>query len=458
MDWSWDLLDRQERALLRGLAVFAGSFDLASAEAVCDLGPVIDTLGSLVAKSLVSLDTSAGPGRYRLLETVRLYALDQLVAAGEVVSRREAHRDWYLGLLEANTLDTMTDFEVVGAGIAEFPNYSAALDWSQSQGRMDLFARLVIAGAQMWQMSPSLIEETARLLRVVIDDPIQPAEYRANASALMSDLCTVSADVEGMRRYGERALEHASPPFRAIALLSLIRPDEAVEVAEAADIPLYARTFQVWAAAPLIAFDPLSAVRTFDELRALPDPSKRSWGRMWCLIGSVLARLAADDGMGAVADAIALEEVDQGNERWGGSFWLYGSILHVLALAHVGRYGQARTLLREVSTTVLSENYPVMSNDCAVALAYIASREGDQGEAARLLAPVVTDARFTMYPMYFFVGRFQANLTEQLAGDESALPNVESFLERANAGTGDPESKARIEHELTRFVLTAHGR
>jgi predicted ATPase/class 3 adenylate cyclase len=458
MDWSWDLLDGQERALLRGLAVFAGSFDLTSAEAVCDVGPVIDTLGSLVAKSLVSLDDSAGPGRYRLLETVRLYGMDRLIASGEVMTRRDAHRDWYLDLLEKNTLDTMTDFEVVGAGIAEFPNYSAALDWSQSQGRTDLFARIVIAGAQMWQMSPSLIEETARLLHMIIDDPTQPAEHRANASALMSDLCTVTADVEGMRRYGEDALEHASPAFRAIALLSLVRPEEAVEAAEVAGIPLYARTFQVWSAAPLIAFDPPRAVRTFDDLRALPDPAKRSWGRMWCLIGSVLARLAADDGEGAVTDAVALEQVDQGNEVWGGSFWQYGSILHVLALAHVGRYDQARALLREVSTTVLSENYPVMTNDCAVALAYIASREGDQGEAARLLAPVVTDARFTMYPMYFFVGQFHANLIGHLEGDGRVLPSADAFMESAIAGTGDPESKARIDEELTRFVLSDDGR
>jgi hypothetical protein len=274
----------------------------------------------------------------------------------------------------------------------------------------------------------------------------------------MSDLCTLTVDVEGMRRYGENALEHASPPFRAQALMGLLRIDEAVEVAEAAGLHLFARTFRVWSAAPLIWFDPEAAVRTFDELRAFPDPAKRSWGRMWCLIGSVLARLAADDGEGAVADAVALEQVDQGNEVWGGSFWQYGSILHVLALAHVGRYQQARALLREVSTTVLSENYPVMTNDCAVALAYSTSCEGDQSEAARLLAPVVTDARFTMYPMYFFVGRFQSNLIEQLAGDGPLLPSVDAFLKRATTGTGDPESKARIDDELTRFVLSADGR
>ena len=99
-----------------------------------------------------------------------------------------------------------------------------------------------------------------------------------------------------------------------------------------------------------------------------------------------------------------------------------------------------------------------MTNDCAVALAYIASREGDQGEAARLLAPVVTDARFTMYPMYFFVGQFHANLIGHLEGDRRVLPSADAFMESALAGRGDPESKARIDEELTRFVLSDDGR
>ena len=179
---------------------------------------------------------------------------------------------------------------------------------------------------------------------------------------------------------------------------------------------------------------------------------------MWCLIGSVLARLAADDGEGAVTDAVALEQVDQGNEVWGGSFWLYGSILHVLALAHVGHYDQARGLLREVSTTVLSENYPVMTNDCVVALAYIASREGNQDEAARLLAPVLTDARFTMYPMYFFVSQFHTDLIGRVDGEEGVLPSVDAFVHNAIAASGNPESKARTDDELARFVLSDAGR
>ncbi|MFB7467144.1 BTAD domain-containing putative transcriptional regulator [Streptomyces sp. NPDC056224] len=95
VDWSWDLLDEPERAVLRRLSVFAGGCDLAAAETVCAEGglDVADTLGSLVDKSLVV----AAPGpdgsgmRYRLLETVGEYAAERLSEAGgdrEATERR----------------------------------------------------------------------------------------------------------------------------------------------------------------------------------------------------------------------------------------------------------------------------------------------------------------------------------------------------------------------------------
>ncbi|MFF8269255.1 BTAD domain-containing putative transcriptional regulator [Streptomyces sp. NPDC016562] len=87
VDWSWDLLDASERAVLRRLSVFAGGCDLAAAEAVCAQGSldVADVLGSLVDKSLVV--ATPGPDgsgmRYRLLETVGEYAAERLAAAGD---------------------------------------------------------------------------------------------------------------------------------------------------------------------------------------------------------------------------------------------------------------------------------------------------------------------------------------------------------------------------------------
>lgn len=95
VDWSWDLLDEDERDVLSRLSVFAGGCDLAAAEAVC--GPAaFDALASLVDKSLVVAAPTAGGGmRYRLLETVAEYAAERLDEAGARAETERAHLTYY---------------------------------------------------------------------------------------------------------------------------------------------------------------------------------------------------------------------------------------------------------------------------------------------------------------------------------------------------------------------------
>ncbi|MEU9898183.1 AfsR/SARP family transcriptional regulator [Streptomyces phaeochromogenes] len=99
VDWSWDLLDEDERDVLRRLSVFAGGCDLAAAEAVC--GPAaLELLGSLVDKSLVvaapsPLGGADGDMRYRLLETVAEYAGQRLDESGERPAAERAHVTYY---------------------------------------------------------------------------------------------------------------------------------------------------------------------------------------------------------------------------------------------------------------------------------------------------------------------------------------------------------------------------
>ncbi|MFU8871760.1 BTAD domain-containing putative transcriptional regulator [Micromonospora sp. SL4-19] len=94
--WSWDLLDETERRLAGRLSVFAGSADLAAVERIC--GPlgadVVDVLSGLVDKSLVE----AAGGRFRMLETVRAFAAEQLAEAGEAEQLRQAHVAYFLDL------------------------------------------------------------------------------------------------------------------------------------------------------------------------------------------------------------------------------------------------------------------------------------------------------------------------------------------------------------------------
>ncbi|MGB8206031.1 MAG: adenylate/guanylate cyclase domain-containing protein, partial [Mycobacterium sp.] len=100
VDWSHALLTEPERVLFRRLAVFMGGFDLDGAQSVCGGGDVeryqvLDQLALLVDKSLVGADDRGGRTRYRLLETVRQYALEKLGESGEADIVRTRHRDHY---------------------------------------------------------------------------------------------------------------------------------------------------------------------------------------------------------------------------------------------------------------------------------------------------------------------------------------------------------------------------
>ncbi|MEU6015516.1 BTAD domain-containing putative transcriptional regulator [Streptomyces sp. NPDC047515] len=116
VDWSWDLLDDSERAVLRRLSVFAGGCTLAAAEAVCTDGPrgvpdVAGLLGSLVDKSLVvAAPADGGEMRYRLLETVGEYAAERLDEAAERGAVERRH------LVHFRELARTADPELRGAG------------------------------------------------------------------------------------------------------------------------------------------------------------------------------------------------------------------------------------------------------------------------------------------------------------------------------------------------------
>ena len=103
LDWSHGLLSEGERALFRRLSVFAGGFELGTAEGVCagdglDGGDVLGLLSRLVDKSLVAVSDRGEETRYRLLATVRLYAAEKLAASGEEERVRRRHTAFFLNL------------------------------------------------------------------------------------------------------------------------------------------------------------------------------------------------------------------------------------------------------------------------------------------------------------------------------------------------------------------------
>jgi predicted ATPase len=98
IDWSYELLNAEERRVFRAFSVFAGGATLAAAEDICNTDA--DTVQSLLDKSLVRRrDTKMGP-RYWMLESLREYALEQLVRDGEATDVENRHEQWFTSLAE----------------------------------------------------------------------------------------------------------------------------------------------------------------------------------------------------------------------------------------------------------------------------------------------------------------------------------------------------------------------
>jgi predicted ATPase len=147
IEWSYQLLDADAKALFRRLAVFRGGFTLAAAEQVAAAD--LDQVALLVDHSLLK---ASSDDRFLMLETLREFALDQL-APVELAACRNAHARYYVGLaqLEGPRFRGSDEHETRAALQQELPNLRAALDWLQETNEAELLAELVIAlGVHFW--------------------------------------------------------------------------------------------------------------------------------------------------------------------------------------------------------------------------------------------------------------------------------------------------------------------
>ncbi|MEO8696757.1 MAG: hypothetical protein ABI658_24830 [Acidimicrobiales bacterium] len=152
IDWSYELLESTEATLFTRLAVFAGSFTLDDVEAVASGGTIVadavlDPLSSLVSRSMVVADEAEDFTRYRLLETMRVYARERLDNASEGESVRRRHAEHYVALAQQadQGLHGRDEEAWVRRMDAEFANFPAALDWCVATGDVDLALAMTIA-------------------------------------------------------------------------------------------------------------------------------------------------------------------------------------------------------------------------------------------------------------------------------------------------------------------------
>ena len=166
VEWSYGLLSEAEQRFFRALGIFAGGFTVEAAAVVaidtadtpCE---VIDLLADLVAKSLVVADVSGAKPRFRLLDTTRAYAIEQLDTSGERERLARRHAEYYRDLFERAEADARarpTDDWLADYG-PEIDNLRAALDWVFStSGDRSIGVALTAAAFPLW-MRLSLLEE-----------------------------------------------------------------------------------------------------------------------------------------------------------------------------------------------------------------------------------------------------------------------------------------------------------
>jgi hypothetical protein len=182
LDWSYDHLTPDEQRALRGLAVFTGTFSLRAAERVT--GAAAGLIGMLVDKSLVNRGEA---GRFRLLETVRAYAEDRLVDAGDAEAMRQAHVRWLL-----EEIEEFTDEEVLLATsdrsdefvTVELDNLYLAMAWTSARSEWTTVARLATyAGLAEGLIGRDSFRSVGAYLRECLENGVEgPLRDRALAA------------------------------------------------------------------------------------------------------------------------------------------------------------------------------------------------------------------------------------------------------------------------------------
>jgi len=197
IDWSHNLLAEPERALLRRLAVFAGGWTLEATETVCvgdgiNADAVLDVMTQLANKSLILVKRAQGhDARYRMLETIRQYASERLLEAGDGEQVRKRHFEFFLQWAERvePELRGPRQLEWLDQLEAEHDNLRAALDWSLGQAEYgEASLRLASALLLFWHQRGYMSEGRTWLTRALANQAA-PGTGAARAKALYAAGC-----------------------------------------------------------------------------------------------------------------------------------------------------------------------------------------------------------------------------------------------------------------------------
>jgi predicted ATPase/DNA-binding CsgD family transcriptional regulator len=209
--WSYGLLDAQEQALFRRLAVFSGGCTFEAAEVICDAS--WEGIASLIEKSLLRQETPPdGELRVRMLETIRDYALSQLAASGEAEALQQRHAAYFVDLAERAEPELTGPRQAVWLERLdrERDNFRAAASWAAGRGEIETMLRLGAALIRYWRTrgdAADVRERVEGILALAATAPPLPATVKAFYGA--GDLARVLGDYVAAQSLLERSLQIA---------------------------------------------------------------------------------------------------------------------------------------------------------------------------------------------------------------------------------------------------------
>ncbi|MDQ3855838.1 MAG: hypothetical protein M3281_05510, partial [Chloroflexota bacterium] len=223
IDWSYELLDEEEKALFSRLAVFVGSRSYEAIEAVCNAGGDLDVLGgvgSLIEKSLLRQEEGVGgEPRFVMLETIREYGLERLEKCGEWEAVWQLYVRYYLALAEEAERDPARWATWLGLARldAEFDNLFAALAWALDYDT-DMAVRLCAALSSDW-LRPRSREARTWIERVLSLPGAAESPAYPKALVLAGNMLLAALEAAMARTYLEPAvmlLQRQQPLDRAL--------------------------------------------------------------------------------------------------------------------------------------------------------------------------------------------------------------------------------------------------
>jgi class 3 adenylate cyclase len=219
IDWSYDLLEPEEKELFRRLSVFAGGWTFEAAEAIGEGLDVLELLDQLVNKSLVQVEEAGDAVRYRFLETIRQYARDRLFAAGEGEAVRDRHFA-HMVRLAAVAERHMEGLEMkrIIAMLPEIDNFRLAIEWGLERD-VETTVDLLAGAVALWSRStgPPFGEIRRWIERAMTQLEVKPLEGqedgRQRAQARVYLVASVAAmstgEFEQVKAYATKAVNLA---------------------------------------------------------------------------------------------------------------------------------------------------------------------------------------------------------------------------------------------------------